>query len=147
MIEPNLSLQKPLEDYVEYIEKMNVRSLPLLVDMAGVLFSFHDPYHSVSGVSAAQELLGRRFEIYPSSRYKVSDFSWGRRESTAYIYWSFLYNVEKRSFVGKKSLTPFSFSGISEIVFSTDGQVLSHCDFWAAHAEFNVKAYQAPLLE
>lgn len=147
MIEPNLSLQKPLEDYVEYIEKMNVRSIPLLGNMAGVMFSLQDPYHNVSGVSAAQELLTRRFKLYPTSRYRVSDFSWGRRESIAYIYWNFLYNVEKKSIVGKKSSVQFSFSGMSEVLFSSDGQVLSHCDFWAAHAEFDVKSYKAKLME
>ncbi len=143
MIEPNLSLQKPLEDYVEYIEKMNTRSLPLLDNIAGVLFSFEDPYHNVSGVAAAQELLAHRFRIYSNSRYKVNDFAWGRRESTAYIYWSFIYSVEKRNLVGKRSLDDRSFSGISEVVFSNDGKLLSHSDFWAAHDGFDIKAYKS----
>lgn len=145
MIEPDLSLQKPLEDYVEYIEKMNIRSIPLLETMSGPLFSLQDPYHTVNGVGDAQKLLARRFEIYPFGRYRVHDFAWGRRSATAYIYWSFFYKVEKQKFLGQKTSEAHDFSGVSEVVFAPDGQILSHSEFWGGHDAFDVKAYQKPL--
>ena len=117
MIEPNLSLQKPLEDYVEYIEKLNVRSLSLLETMAGMLFSFQDPYHNVNGIGEAQQVLARRFKIYPFGRYKVHDFAWGRRDATAYIYWSFSYKPEKRRILTKKTLDTCVLSGVTEVKF------------------------------
>ncbi|PCJ00241.1 MAG: hypothetical protein COB14_04605 [Alphaproteobacteria bacterium] len=145
MIEPDLSLQKPLEDYVEYIEKMNIRSLPLLETMSEPLFSFQDPYHTVNGMGAAQKILARRLEIYPFGRYRVHDFAWGRRSATAYIYWSFFYKVEKRKFLGKKESETYDFSGVSEVVFAPDGKILSHVEFWGGHDAFDVKTYQKPL--
>lgn len=147
MLEPDLSLQKPLEDYVEYIEKLNIRSLPLLTTMSAPFFSFQDPYHDATGLNDAQRLLARRFKMYPDGRYKVHDFAWGRRLATAYIYWRFSYRLEKQKFLGKKSSYSCVLSGVTEVMFSPDGQILSHAEFWGAHSEFDVKAYQKPLEE
>lgn len=146
MIEPDLNLQKPLEDYIEFIEKLNSRSIPLLGEMVDPILSFQDPYHNIKGFSEVQLLLERRLNICADVRYKVSDFMWGRREATAYIYWNFSYKQKKKSF--RKSLADsFLIEGMSELKFYPDGKIFSISEFWGAHDGFDVKSYEPSITE
>jgi len=137
----NLSLQKPLEDYVEYIEKLSLRSIPLLGEMSDPSFSFQDPYHDVTGAIEAQRLIEHRFKIYSGARYKVSDFTWGRRDATAYLFWSFRYRPKKKLLERSQS-EALILEGMSEIMFSPDGKLYSHSEFWGRHDHFDVKEYR-----
>lgn len=136
MIEPNLSLQKPLEDYVEYVEKLNLRSIPLLDFISDPSFSFQDPYHNVVGRLEASRIFEHRLNTYPNAVYKVSDFMWGRRETVAYMYWSFCYTPKK------KKKDPLIMEGMSELKFLPDGKIYSCCEFWGEHSNFDIKAYK-----
>ena len=140
-LEPDLSLQKPLEDYVEFIDRLNTRSIPLLPNFVSPLFSFQDPYHHVKGVSEACDVLMRRFDLYPDARYRVSDFVWGRREATAYLFWSLRFKTWKGLMV-KRNSEDTILEGMSELKFTPEGEVYSHSDFWGVHDRFNVRAYK-----
>lgn len=142
MIEPNLRLQKPLEDYIEYFEALNMRSVALLSHLALPSLSFQDPYHSVRDRDAAEGLLKARLELHENGRYRVHDFAWGRRAETAYIYWTFIFKPTKQ-FIGKSKKEAINMEGMSEVLFSTDGKVVAHSDFWGAHDDFNVKGYKS----
>lgn len=139
MIEPDLSLQKPLEDYVEYLGKLNLRSLPLLGSIAHLSLAFQDPYHAAQGIDATAAVFAHRFNIYPDGAYRINDFVWGRRPATAYLYWSFRFTP--KSF-GKKKQDRLALEGMSEVMFSPDGRIFSHSEFWGPHENFNVKAYK-----
>ncbi len=140
MIEPDLTLQKPLEDYVEHIDKLNMRSLLLLGEMFSPSCSFSDPYHNVKGADKAYKILEHRFNVCNEARYKAIDFMWGRREATAYIYWTFIYNQSKAGILRGKGET-HSIDVMCEVKFLPDGKVYSHSEFWGAHDGFNVKNY------
>ncbi len=140
MFEPDLSLQKPLEDYVEFWEKLSKRSVLLLPEMVVDGFSFCDPYHNVIGSSEACSVLMHRFKVFNGGRYHVYDFMWGRREGAAYMHWNFTYTPMKR-FLGK-ARDDVAIGGVSKIVFSKDGLLLSHEDFFAAHDVSEVKSYK-----
>ncbi len=135
MIEDNLYLQKYLEDYVEYLENVNSRSLPLLDFIVDLSFSFQDPYYNVKGVDDAKKILYYRFKMYPNSHYKVIDFVWGRKDSVAYIYWNFFYQPPK-------ICKPLILEAISEVKFLPNGKIYSCSEFWGEHSNFNIKAYK-----
>ncbi len=139
MINTNLKLQKPLEDYVEYVEKLTVRAIPLLDFISDPSFSLQDPYHNACGRIEAQHLFRHRLETYSNASYRVSDFMWGRREAVAYMYWSFRY-------VPKKKPESLIMEGMSELKFLPDGKVYSCCEFWGEHSHFDIKAYKKPPL-
>ncbi len=141
MIEPDLFLQKPLEDYIEFWEKLNKRSVLLLPELVVDGFSFCDPYHNVIGPSEVCAVLTQRFKVFNGGRYHVYDFMWGRREATAYMHWNFTYSPKKR-FLGKQ-LDDVVIGGMSKLIFSQDGKLLSHEDFFAAHEVSEMKAYCA----
>ena len=144
MIEPNLRLQKYLEDYISWLEKLNERSLGLLGGMCAPNVSFDDPYHGVQGVDAAQVLFGRRLALGDNVHYHVHDFMWGRRESSAYIYWSFSFCEKVRKGLRRKQGKNMAVQGMSEFMFLPDGSIFSLQDFWGAHGDVNLKEYSLP---
>lgn len=142
MIDTILSLQKPLEDYIEAFEKQNARSLALLASLVEDGFIFQDPYRRGQGASGLAHIMMGRLKMYEGTRYKVYDFTWGRRDMTAYMFWSFSFQVKKKSLIKSEKLT-HAIEGMSELVFSGDKKLLSHTDFWGGHEAFDVKAYKA----
>ncbi len=143
MIEPDLSLQKPLEDYVEYIDKLNIRSIPLLSEMFASSISLSDPYYNVNGAQNICKILEQRFKVCHDARYKVIDFMWGRREAIAYIYWNFIYRPNKKAFLLKKDNSEFlNIDVMCEVKFLPNGEIFSHSEFWGEHNAFAAKEYQ-----
>lgn len=142
MIDTILSLQKPLEDYVEAFEKQNRRSLGLFEALVEDGFVFQDPYRRAQGASGLSQIMMGRLKMYEGARYKVYDFTWGRRDMTAYMFWSFSYGIKKKALL-KSETIDHSIEGMSELVFSGDKKLLSHTDFWGAHEAFDAKAYKA----
>ncbi len=141
MIEPNLHLQKPLEDYVEYTEKLSLRSIALLDGMSEPSFSFQDPYYNVVGRIEAYLILEHRLKTYPNAIYKVSDFMWGRRQGVAYMFWSYRYLAQKK-LMERSEPEPLVMEGMSELKFLPNGKIYSCCEFWGEHSGFNIKAYK-----
>ena len=140
MIDLDLRLQKYLEDYIEFWDKLNTRSLPLLSELSAHNISFCDLYHNVSGVDDVSRVLAYRQKIFNGGRYHVYDFMWGRCETTAYMHWSFTYRPKKR-FLGKEP-DDVVIGGMSKLIFLPDGKLLSQEDFFAAHDVEEMAAYK-----
>ncbi len=143
MIDPDISLQKPLEDYIEIFAKQTSRSIAIFENMVDEGIIFQDPYRRGQGGAGIIKILSDRFKIYKSARYNVRDFMWGRTQHTAYMYWSFIFEIEKRHITRKEKLL-YSIAGMSELVFSPlSRKIISHTDFWGEHSNFDIKAYKA----
>lgn len=135
----DLRLQKPLEDYVEYFDHLTIRSLNLLENCADIAMVFRDPVYNVRGRDSAIKLLRRRFEYYPTAKYKVQDFVWGRIPATAYLRLNFTY-TQKGNDEARISV-PY----MVELGFSTEGKVAVHREFWEDMKIFELKVFQKPL--
>lgn len=142
MIDPDLKLQKPLEDYMESLEKCTPRTVMLFENLVDIGFVFIDPYHRCVGSQAFQKLLVGRYELHQKPKYKIYDFIWGRREATAYIKWRYSFELPASRFSRQEKSNRASIEGMSELVFSGDLKLLSHTDFWGEHEDFNTKAYK-----
>ncbi len=143
MIDPDLSLQKPLEDYIEIYANQTQRSIMLFDGVVDDGIIFQDPYRKAQGSAGLISILSDRFKLYEGVRYNVRDFMWGRREHTAYIYWSFIFKVQKR-YLTKREISAYSVEGMSELVFSPlSKKIISHTDYWGEHDNFDTKAYKA----
>ncbi len=141
MIEPHLRLQKPLEDYVEFWNSLNRRSVPLLSSFVVPGFSFSDPYHCVIGASDVANLFIGRFQICDRASYRVQDFMWGRCENTAYMHWHFHYNPKSRFF--EKKADEIMIAGMSRLTFLPDGVLLAQDDYFSLPNGRELKAYKA----
>ncbi|MCM2343686.1 MAG: nuclear transport factor 2 family protein [Alphaproteobacteria bacterium] len=120
LINPAMALQKPLEDYIHFLERMTTRSLPLLNKLATPGMHFHDPLHDVHGVAAVMEVFAQKLSNLTAPRLRVKDFCWGREQPVAYLRWDL---------TGQKDGESFFEQGISEIMFSNDGYVMAHRDY------------------
>ncbi len=126
-MEPNLALQKPLEDYIEYWETLTPRSLRLIEKLTEPGMAFKNPFYDVVGVDAFEHALQQFFSYSGDFKFKVADYAWGRDGATVYLRWSLNFSRK-----GKKK----RIDGVSEVLFSKKGKVLSHSDHWDSGAQF-----------
>jgi hypothetical protein len=124
---PDLRLQKPLEDYIEFLEKMTPRSMPLIEKICDISIAFTDPVHNVRGQDALQKIFLHRFKTLPGLKYEVDDFCWARRAETAYIRWKLSYDFKPALL---KKVERRKIDGIVEVGFSPTGKIGSHIEFW-----------------
>lgn len=137
MIEANLKLQKNLEDYVEYLENISLRSTDLIIPYMHDECVFTDPILTVHGAVRVSELFRTRIDLHQKARIKVRDFCWGRREQTACIVYDFTYEVSVKRKEERKTLEV-----MSEMIFASDGKIMSFSEKWGAVGAFQVKAYE-----
>ncbi len=144
LIEPDLHLQKPLEEFCERLEKLNRRSIPVLTSLYSPLCSYNDPYHNVQGLEIIDGLWTRKLDLCSGLNYRVHDFMWGRRGATASVFWSACYSLRRKRLLRRDEADNCVIEGVSELVFATDGAILSYAEFWGRHSEFDVKTYAVP---
>lgn len=144
MIEPDLQLQKPLEDFIEILEKLSPRTVDLLDPVCSITLSLEDPYHVVQGRELCKTLLCRRLKLHDDARIRVHDFAWGRRDASAYIRWSLLYKP-KKSLLKKRVDKDHSIEGMSEVLFLPERTIGGITDFFSASDGFNSRGYAEPI--
>lgn len=138
----HLKLQKPLEDYVELMAKLSPRSVSLLTSQASESYIYRDPYIHIKGAEAAQEVFRYRLSLAEDTpRMRVHDFIWGRKPLTAYLSWSYIFTPKKRLF--RKCPAEAVIEGMTRVMFTPEGRVASHEEFWGAHKEFDAARYSA----
>ena len=127
MSEDNLNFQKNLLDYIEYFETLNPRSIRLIEKIATPDMNFKDPFNDVIGLEKVEAIFEHMFQNTQNPKFKVLDYAWGKNGDTAYLRWNFTCLVK-----GKQN----RIDGMSEVLFSRDGKVMSHIDHWDASEGF-----------
>lgn len=118
-INPAMAFQKPLEDYIQYLEKMNLRALPLLEKLAVPGVHYRNPLHDVRGRDAVIDVFRQRLSE-GRQKFTVIDHAWGHDGQTVYLRWKLvMLNT------GEEDVT----NGMAEIFFANDGQVMVHNDY------------------
>jgi|GEM_PF-1494629 hypothetical protein len=120
IINPALALQKPLEEYIQYLEKMTARSIPLLEKLSVPGMHYSDTKRDVRGVDDIIALFRNRFSRVRELKITVRDMAWGREGQTAYLRWFSTYEIDGVTMNGQ---------GMSAVMFSDDGKVMSHTDY------------------
>lgn len=127
---PSEKAQAVLAKYIQYYETLTRRSIRLIEKVAEPGMVFKNPFYDIAGLEEFEELLGRLFARTENQKFKVRDYSWGENGEgeegggeVAYLRWSFSCDYKgKRRYI----------EGMSEILFSRRGLVLSHADHWDA---------------
>lgn len=116
-----MALQKPLEDYIHFLERLNSRSLKLLGNLAAPGMRYVDPLRDVQGVDEVIRAFEERIHREGLMKIRITDTAFGRESEMVYIRW------QRRSGDSDAHLV----EGISEVLFSNDGRVLLHKDYYA----------------
>jgi len=119
-INPALAYQKPLDDYIHYLEKMTVRSVRLIEKLVVPWVHYTDPLHDVRGVEDVIRIYQARLNEVQGPKYRIKDHAWGQDGQTVYLRWTF---------TGKKGERDVVINGVAEVLFTNEGQIMSHKDF------------------
>ncbi|MGZ9097152.1 MAG: nuclear transport factor 2 family protein [Micavibrio sp.] len=109
--------QRPLEDYIAYLERLTPRSVRLLEKLAAPEMRFIDPFYDVRGVDAVVAAYDKIMGHAARMSFHVTDRAWGRDGYTAYLRWNLVF--EDRAI-----------DGMAEIVFGPDGKIVQHTNHW-----------------
>ena len=129
---PSEKAQAVLAKYIQYYETLTRRSIRLIEKVAEPGMAYKNPFYDVAGIDAVENLLAQLFARGENPKFKIRDYSWGQNAGpeeggeTAYIRWGF-----SGDFKGKRRYI----EGMSEVLFSRRGLVLSHIDHWDAGAQ------------
>lgn len=115
-----MALQKPLEDYVHFLERLNARSLKLLVNLAVPGMHYTDPFCDVHGVDEVIKAFDQRLQREGIVKTRVSDIAFGRHTAMIYLRWQSKVADIENEYI----------EGMSEIMFSNDGLVMMHKDYY-----------------
>jgi steroid delta-isomerase len=119
----NPALQRPLEDYIVYLEKLSPRMVPLLDKLAAPGMKYKNPFNDVTGADAVMRVFTKIFDVTGRPKYRVSDVAWGRDGHTAYLRWTFHYD-------GGRVI-----EGVAEVLFDANGKIMMHTDHWDAGSQ------------
>jgi hypothetical protein len=119
-----LALQKPLEEYVTWLERLTPRSIRLIEKIAAHGMAFSDPFNLVRGVDAVEAAFEKRLAAFGGSpKLTVTDRAFGRDNEAVYLRWTM---------TGTWRGKPIAMNGIAELAFTLDGKIYSHIDHWDA---------------
>lgn len=116
-------LNQSLNKYIEYYQTLTLRSVRLIEKIADPQIVFKDPFNRVEGVDNVVAIMRKMFEDVENPSFTVEDSAWGRDDRTAYIKWVFMFGPESKR---------QQIYGMSEVMFSPEGLVVMHNDFWDA---------------
>ncbi len=118
----NLNFQRQLEEYSVYHERLTPRSVRLIEKMASPDIRFIDPQQDVRGIEAVEEALIEMLGEGGRVSTRMSDMAWGRDGYTAYLRWT-------------RNFPKYKMDGISEVVFSPDGLIVQHTEYWLSQQQ------------
>lgn len=113
-----------LDHYITLLENLAPANLEQLRELVSDDVHFSDPFNQVAGVEGYLELLREMFQRLDDVRFNVHERV--QHDSIAYLYWTFT--------ASSKTTGELHFQGTSRLLFTDDGRVASHQDFWDSAA-------------
>ncbi|MEM7654062.1 MAG: nuclear transport factor 2 family protein [Pseudomonadota bacterium] len=92
---------------------------------------FRDPFNDVRGHAAFERILNHMFETTIDPRFSIRDTAIG--ENAAYLRWDMSFTPKSK--LGQTT-GQWSFTGMSELIFTPDGLVRAHIDHWDSGTQF-----------
>lgn len=118
-----------LEDYINFWEALNERSLFLLAKFAEDKIQFSDPYYEASRHTEMAYILEERLKGRFRVKYKLRHAAWVHDKPIVLLTWRV---IEQK----KKNSRPIEWDMMSEVHFSSRGRVMLQKDIWDTGAEF-----------
>jgi hypothetical protein len=126
----NLILVRGLEEYIQYLERLNARSVRLIEKISDIGISYIDPFYNVRGQDAYEAVFEKLFHYAPGARIRIIDSAWSvKREGVVYLQWCLSFERKGRM----REIT-----GMAEVEFKPDGKVISHTNHWDSAFQFLV---------
>ena len=122
----------PLSGVVAFFEKLTPQSLNNLGAIYAPQAQFKDPFNAVQGLSAIKGIFEHMFDTLEKPHFVVTGQVLQGQQ--CFLTWEFRF-----SFKTFKQGIPQTILGASHLVFSDDGLVTLHRDYWDAAEELYEK--------
>ncbi len=113
-----------VQKYAEFFEQLNedtpLSEYKFFFDQNSY---FEDPFQKVIGIDKIYHIFKDIYTTFHNPRFEIQECI--SQNYITYIKWNFVYQMDKKSKVD-------SFVGVSRVLFSENGKVLKHLDFWDA---------------
>lgn len=126
-------IEQALVRYIDHFAQLDEATLCDLATLFTPDARFRDPFNDVSGRDAIVVIFRHMFASLRQPRFRIED--WALRDRIAYIHWQFDARLDDGRAIG--------LSGMSRVVFTSDGLVREHLDYWDAAEQVYM---QIPLL-
>ncbi|MEQ9519036.1 MAG: nuclear transport factor 2 family protein [Parvibaculum sp.] len=118
-------MRTALEIYAGALENLSRDTLTDLPRYVAENVVFRDPFNHVIGVDKMQAMFAHMYDTLGDVRFEV--LHQAMTGSTGLLHWRYIATLR-----GK----PWSFEGMSKVIFNADGLVISHEDHWDAARHF-----------
>ena len=110
-----------LDSLIEWYETLSPESLSDITEIYHEHASFQDPFNDVQGLEAISNIFRHMFENTHKPRFWI--ISSEAQGDVAWLTWQFEFVLANRQ---------HSIAGASRLLFSEDGRVTQHRDYWDA---------------
>ncbi len=119
------SYQSSLDAYCQFFSTMTPENLNQLDKFFASTARFKDPFNDVNSLDEIRRIFEHMFKTMNSPQFIIDEAILS--SNIAYIKWQFT------GLIKHKSLT---LSGVSRVVFNSQGLVKEHIDYWDASEQF-----------
>lgn len=109
--------------YCTFFETLSAETLGQIETLLDPQAVFQDPFNHVQGRDAIRRIFAHLLETCPGTEFRVVESC--PLGQAAYIRWRFLPDRQKDLVI----------EGVSRVVFSENGQVLQHVDYWDSSSQ------------
>lgn len=110
-----------LNQYISFYEMLTPSSLKNISDVVDLEIHFTDPFNDFQGITLFSKIFDDMFKHVREPKFFIHDKAISAESNAAFLKWTFTgYFSEKK----------FSFQGMSEVYFNTQGKVIRHIDYW-----------------
>ncbi len=108
--------QSYLDDYINFLERLNFRSVRLIEKCTEINLSYKDIYDNAHGHDEVEEIFKNRLDKFEIYKYSISEKNWAN-DNIIYLDGNIIYSRKK------------SIPVIIKLTISQSGKILSHCEY------------------
>jgi hypothetical protein len=128
----NTNTPAAVDRLVQYFETLSPEAVAQIPKLYGAQARFVDPFNDVTGLPAIEGIFAHMFVALEAPRFVVTERIVQGQQ--CFLTWDFHFR-----FQNFQKDTPQTIRGGSHLVFSEDGLVTLHRDYWDAAAELYEK--------
>lgn len=116
-----MNVQDAAARYADFFIRLRPEDLARFDEFFTPNARFRDPFNDVTGVDGIRHVFAHMYTQCPKARFAVSEIA--LKDQVAYLRWVFHCRAG------------LAIEGLSRVVFTADGRVCEHLDYWDAASQ------------
>ncbi len=139
-----MELQKPMEEFILFLEKISPRSLDLIDTLRSYVFSYSDPFIETNNDNDMKKLWRFRLESVVAGKYHVQNVNVDRVDdygAHVTLEWSFHYRKKARLLSLRSRHAGYVMSGKTAVEYSPDFKITEIHETWSGQIPYKKWRY------